>query len=64
MARPLRQAACRSECSWSPSGRVRDGELVFECAGCHSEWVRSEPWTPCDADGTVPVAVMAERARG
>lgn len=63
MSAPLRQEPCRKECHWSAAKRRRDGEPVFTCAACHSEWVRSEAWTPCQADGTVPPDVLAERAR-
>ena len=36
---------------------------VFSCAGCGSEWVRAEAWTPADADGDVAADVAAERAQ-
>lgn len=45
---------CRSLCAWSRT----DGQL-FRCAGCGSEWLPTERWTPREADGTVPTAVRA-----
>ena len=59
---------CQSVCVWRATGEVwapeRTDEAplrVFACAGCGSEWVRTEPWTPIDAHGVVPVEVAAER---
>jgi hypothetical protein len=43
---------CRSLCDWA----VVADEL-FRCAGCGSEWLPSEKWTPRQADGEVPPAV-------
>jgi hypothetical protein len=63
MTRPLEIAACRSVCSWDATGERLDGEALFACAGCGSEWVPSEPWTPIDWTGTVPDAVQRERER-
>jgi hypothetical protein len=40
-----------------------DPAAVFTCAGCGSEWLRSELWTPIDADGHVPREITAELAR-
>jgi hypothetical protein len=60
---PLAMAPCRTLCSWGPTGRRRAGLPLFACSGCGSEWVRSEPWKPADADGVVPDAVLAEAAR-
>ncbi len=75
---PLRQASlqprnvdqwpCHSICVWSATGETwldpPGGVLsVFACAGCGSEWVRTEPWTPIDHIGQVPDAIAAERAR-
>ena len=65
MARTLTIAGCRSACSWRPTGQHLDGEQLFSCAGCGSEWVPSEPWTPIDYLGEVPAAVAeARRERG
>jgi hypothetical protein len=63
MPRPLEVGACRSLCSWQRTGESLGSEPVFACSGCGSEWVPSEPWTPVDHTGTVPEAVLAERAR-
>ncbi len=63
--RPLEIAACRQLCSWHGTGEHLDGERLFACAGCGSEWVVSEPWTPIDWTGTVPEPVQeARRTRG
>jgi hypothetical protein len=62
--RPLRINACRSLCGWVDGGEVLDGERLFGCTGCGSEWVASEPWTPIDRAGTVPEEVQDERRRG
>ncbi|MDX6367496.1 MAG: hypothetical protein QOK30_2572 [Nocardioidaceae bacterium] len=40
-----------------------DPTAVFACTGCGSEWIRSELWTPVDADGNVPPEVTSELAR-
>ncbi|HEX6878244.1 MAG TPA: hypothetical protein VF165_21480 [Nocardioidaceae bacterium] len=60
----LEIAACRRLCSWDRSGTLLDGEPLFACSGCGSEWVPSEPWTPIDHTGEVPEGVQAERRRG
>jgi hypothetical protein len=54
---------CQSLCGWSATGEQRDSFDVFACAGCGSEWVASESWTPADHTGAVPVAVAEERRR-
>lgn len=65
MRRPLEIAGCRSECGWRDAGELLDGEPVFACTGCGSEWVPSEPWTPVDYTGVVPEPVAeARRTRG
>jgi hypothetical protein len=65
MSRPLEIAGCRQLCSWAATDESLGGEPVFACAGCGSEWVASEPWTPIDATGSVPEAVQAvRRTRG
>lgn len=43
---------CRTLCDWAS---VDDG--LLECAGCGSQWVPTEKWTPRQADGSVPDAV-------
>lgn len=60
----LEIAACRRLCSWSDTGGLLDGERLFRCAGCGSEWVPSERWTPVDHTGDIPEAVQRERRRG
>ena len=63
--RPLEIAGCRSLCSWQDTGATLEGERLFACAGCGSEWVPSEPWTPVDWTGEVPESVqLARRTRG
>ncbi|MFY9915524.1 MAG: hypothetical protein WAK18_12705 [Nocardioidaceae bacterium] len=59
---------CRSSCAWRPTGTtwstVTGEELpLFACTGCGSQWVRTEAWTPIDAQGSVPSAVAQERRR-
>ena len=41
---------------------IRD-QPVLACRGCGSQWVRSEPWTPAQADGSRPPAVLEELSR-
>ena len=55
---------CRALCAWSPTPALRGDERVFACAGCGSQWVRSQQWTPVDADGSLPDEVRAERRAG
>ncbi len=66
VSRPLEAWPCRSICVWSADDEVltdaeHDRLRLFSCRGCGSEWVRTEPWTPIDADGVVPAAIAAER---
>lgn len=63
MSARLRISACRRLCSWGTTERSLDGEPLFACSGCGSEWVASEPWTPVDHTGVVPVPVQEERRR-
>jgi hypothetical protein len=62
--RPLATHPCQGRCAWASTNEYHDGQRVFRCAGCTSEWVSSEPWTPIDADGTLAREVTAERSRG
>ena len=55
---------CQAECDWSATGRTDAGGRLFRCAGCGSEWTAAQPWTPAQADGTVPPAVTAELTSG
>ncbi len=62
---PLEIAACRSLCQWDDTGERLDGERLFACQGCGSEWVPSQEWTPVDYTGAVPEPVAeVRRARG
>jgi hypothetical protein len=67
--RVLAAEPCQSVCVWTRTEEsvvvdaAGDPAAVFACSGCGSEWLRSEPWTPIDADGHVPPEVNAERAR-
>lgn len=61
VTRDLAISACRSECAWHDTGELLAGERLFACAGCGSEWVPSEPWTPIDWTGSVPTAVQEVR---
>jgi hypothetical protein len=67
-ARPLAVWPCQSICVWRATGEVWGdsdhgvaGPRVFACAGCGSEWVRTEAWTPIDANGEIPEAIAVER---
>ncbi|MGZ4493766.1 MAG: hypothetical protein ACXVWU_03630 [Nocardioides sp.] len=67
MTRSLNVSACRRLCTWSAEERQLDGEPLFSCSGCGSEWVPSQTWTPIDWQGEIPAAVQAarrERGRG
>ncbi|MCW2605980.1 MAG: hypothetical protein JWO60_673 [Frankiales bacterium] len=55
----LRISPCRTLCDWGPTRVEQDGERLFACTGCGSQWVPSEPWTPRQADGAVPDGVRA-----
>jgi hypothetical protein len=65
VTRHLEISGCRQLCSWEATDERLDGERLFACSGCGSEWVASEPWTPIDWTGSVPEPVQDERrARG
>ena len=51
---------CKELCNWAETPTPRDGKKLFECSGCGSQWMRGEPWTPRQHDGTTPPAVQAE----
>lgn len=58
-------APCRSVCDWARTkSTTPDGRAVLACRGCGSQWVRGEPWTPAQADGSIPVAVRKELSAG
>lgn len=54
---------CQGKCDWRPTDEWRDKNRLFRCEGCRSEWIRTQPWTPANADGTVTEAVWIEKAR-
>lgn len=65
-ARSVSSWPCQSVCVWRPTGdtwhaQEHEDLRVFACSACGSEWVRTESWTPIDAQGQVPEAVLAER---
>lgn len=59
-ASSLRAFPCQKKCCWRSTGRERGGERLFACQSCGSEWVRSQPWAPVDADGTRHPDLLAE----
>lgn len=59
---PLAANPCRQQCRWRGTDVLRDGEPVFACTACGSQWVRSQPWAPVDCDGTRAAALAAELA--
>jgi len=60
---PLTVSPCRQLCDWTRTPATLDGLQVLACRGCGSQWVRSEPWTPAQADGSRPAAVLEELSR-
>jgi hypothetical protein len=57
----LASRPCLKLCRWLPSrGEAANGLPLFRCLGCGSEWVRTEPWTPVDADGGRDRTLQAE----
>lgn len=65
---PLAVHPCRGLCAWRParhaqSCEVRGAMPLFRCRGCGSEWVRSEPWAPVDANGARHPVLVEEVAR-
>jgi hypothetical protein len=61
VTRPLHVSACLRLCAWDATDEHLDGEPLFACSGCGSEWVPSQEWTPIDWQGEVPEAVQAVR---
>ena len=53
---PLAVSPCRALCWSAVRGPVAAADL-FACAGCGSQWAPDQPWTPVQADGTVPPEV-------
>ena len=56
-------APCRQLCDWLAVAPGYDVAMLA-CAGCGSQWLPGQAWTPVQADGTVPAAVSALRAAG
>ena len=61
MGRPLKMSDCQGKCDWLPTEDQIDGHTVFQCGACTSEWTKAQSWTPRNADGEIPTAVVAER---
>jgi hypothetical protein len=59
----LASSPCRQLCEWGPTRASHDGVPVFACTGCGSQWVRTEPWAPRQADGSWPPGVREELDR-
>ncbi|WP_156860208.1 hypothetical protein [Propionibacterium sp. oral taxon 192] len=54
---------CQGKCDWRATEQWRDQNRLFRCEGCGSEWLRTQPWTPANADGQIAEAVLVEKAR-
>jgi len=54
---------CRSLCWWAATGDLHEGLPLFACAGCGSQWVRTQGWSPRQLDGSWPPGVREELAR-
>lgn len=62
--RELKSNDCKGTCDWKRAAApddTLDGQPLFECGSCGSEWVPSEGWTPRNADGEVAPEVQAAR---
>jgi hypothetical protein len=62
---PLAVHPCRALCTWRPARHALTSEVrgplpLFRCRGCGSEWVRTEPWAPVDANGGRHPALVRE----
>ncbi|MGO4957248.1 hypothetical protein ACTQ49_08245 [Luteococcus sp. Sow4_B9] len=62
MTRELKMNDCKGTCDWQPTDELSDGQRIFACTPCGSEWTSDQGWTPRNADGEVPAAVAAEKA--
>ena len=62
MDHELAEHPCQARCAWTANGRYVDAAPVFSCAGCGSEWARTQAWTPIDANGFINPLILAERA--
>ncbi len=61
LPQPLAAHACAGLCRWVATRRAP--RELFACRGCGSQWRPGEAWTPVDADGIVPAAVLRARER-
>lgn len=61
MGRRLVINECRMRCEWVSTGERIDGDQVFRCEGCRSEWTRAEEWTPRNWDGSVSPEVKGAK---
>ncbi|MGL5406748.1 MAG: hypothetical protein ACRDAX_08235 [Propionibacteriaceae bacterium] len=61
--RELKHGDCKGQCTWQPSTTepTLDGEALFSCTSCGTEWTPSQSWTPRNADGEVSEAVQAAK---
>ena len=60
---PLTVSPCRQLCDWARTPTTYEGAPLLACRGCGSQWVRGQPWTPAQADGSRPPAVVEELRR-
>ncbi len=60
---PLTIAPCRSLCDWVRTPALHEGQPLLACRGCGTQWVRGQGWTPAQADGSRPQAVLEELRR-
>lgn len=51
---------CRDLCDWQATQTSYDGKPLIACNGCGSQWVRGEPWSPRQADGSCPPVVQEQ----
>ena len=52
---------CQGKCDWHATSASYEGQPLFRCTGCQSEWTSAERWTPRNADGEVSAEVLAAR---
>ncbi|MCW2665533.1 MAG: hypothetical protein JWN57_495 [Frankiales bacterium] len=57
---PLTVSPCQTLCDWRRTRACREGLPLFACTGCGSQWVRTQPWSPRQADGSWPDGVREE----
>jgi hypothetical protein len=57
---PLARQPCVQQCRWRGTQEWRGGLRLFRCGACGSEWVRTQPWAPVDADGSRDPELLAE----